>query len=144
MAPAEVTHDSSGWPERKKTRGGNEVWVSSTSTNQFSHSGHRVFRISIRPTVHANWMRYRPDGGRPARTSTLETPASLRENAPYRLGKYAMNRASRPRPMAASVNISPMVARLRPWANPRVRRADPDSVNANESGPFPRAQYIAV
>jgi hypothetical protein len=74
----------------------------------------------------------------------LETPASLRENAPYRLGKYAMNRASRPRPMAASVNISPMVARLRPFANPSVSRAEPDSVNANDSGRFPRAQYIAM
>ncbi len=35
--------------------------------------------------------------------------------------------------MAASANISPMVARLRPRANPKVSRADPDSVNANES-----------
>jgi hypothetical protein len=85
-----------------------------------------------------------PEGGRPARTSTFETPVSRRENALYMLGRYAMNRASRPRPIAASVNISEMVARLRPRANPRVSRADPDSVNAMERGWFPSAQYIAV
>jgi hypothetical protein len=37
----------------------------------------------------------------------------------YRLGRYAMNTARRPRPMAASVNISPIVARLPPRANPK-------------------------
>ncbi len=57
MAPAAVIHDCSGCVERKKTSEGNELWLSSTSVNQSSHSAQRSRRFSSRPTVQASSIR---------------------------------------------------------------------------------------
>jgi hypothetical protein len=57
MAPAAVIQDLSGWVDRKKTRAGKVLWLSSTSVNQSSHSAQSERRFSSWPTVHARAIR---------------------------------------------------------------------------------------
>ncbi len=68
--------------ERKNGSDGWEVWLSSMSTNQFSHSSHWVAKYS-RPRMRCTRMRNSSAlGGLPARTSSFITEASRLENAP--------------------------------------------------------------
>src|SRR3954468_17080884 len=124
-APAAVIHDRSGWGERKKLIAESEVWLSSTSANHSCHWGQRssirssplifLYRSIILPT----------DGGDPARASSSATAASRRWNELYMVGRYEISRASRPKPMPASLNMS--MVRVNPWgmSNPRVSSDEP-------------------
>ena len=60
----------------------------------------------------------RPDGGSPARTDKAVTASSRRLNAPYMLGRYVTNSASRNSPIAASTR-RPSRPRTSPAAGTR-------------------------
>src|ERR1700692_2908133 len=80
-APAAITQKRCGCGERKNDSAASDVWLSSRSTNQISQAVHnspnwsnrfrRVYRLIISTA----------EGGEPARTSSIVTAASRRENA---------------------------------------------------------------
>ncbi len=86
-APAAVTHDWSGWGDRKNTRAGNDVWLSSTSTNHRSHRPHTDDSPPTQLMRAKRSIMATPDGGDPARTSSRATSDSRVEKAEYRLGR---------------------------------------------------------
>jgi hypothetical protein len=80
-APAAVIQELLVRGERKNASAGCEVWLSSSSTNHRSQSSQVVAKYS---SPRTRWMRIRNTGtlgGLPARTSSLTTSASRRENA---------------------------------------------------------------
>ena len=80
-APPAVTHEWSGWGDRKNTSAGKDVWLSSMSTKNSSHRTHTSLSLSIRPRTQNRSIISAADGGEPARTSSAVTAASRRENA---------------------------------------------------------------
>ena len=80
--PADVIQELMTRVERKNGNDGWDVWLSSISTNQFSHPSHCVAKYS-RPRMRCTRIRNSSAlGGEPARTSSFITEASRRENAP--------------------------------------------------------------
>src|SRR6202035_3488984 len=54
-APADVTHDRSGFGDRKNTSTASDVWVSEMSANQSSHSAHRAGSRSVQLMAWYRW-----------------------------------------------------------------------------------------
>src|SRR3954464_1395931 len=143
-APPAVTHEWSGCGERKKLRAGNDVCVSSTSTNQSSQFSHTSMSRSSDPSTLARTIISTPLGGDPARTSSLLTAASLRENAAYRLGREVINNARIIRPSAAPMNRRTGGGESDFSAKPRVKSDEPLIVRASRNDSAPSAQNIAA
>ena len=129
-APAAVTHEWSVCGERKNTSAENDVWVSSTSTNQRSHSIQTSCSSDIRSSRQNRSTISMPEGGSPARTARAVTPRSRRENAALMVGRYVISKASRNSPIADSVNETIISQNSLGRRNPSVNSDEPESSSA--------------
>ena len=80
-APAAVIQEWSGWGDRKNTSAGNDVWVSSMSTNHCSQRSHSSVSFSTRSRIQYRSTISTAEGGAPALISSAVTAASRLENA---------------------------------------------------------------
>src|SRR2546428_4645202 len=99
-APIALTHDSLSCVERKYARIGYDTWLSSTSAAHRSHSaniGPRPSRIRLIAMVSSSWT---PDGGAPARWSSVTTSASRRWNDAKSENRNEIASATTPSPVA--------------------------------------------
>src|SRR6266567_4977934 len=80
-APAAITQERCGCGERKNDSAASDVWLSSRSTNQASQAVHSSPSCSKRFKREYRLIISTAEGGEPARTSSIVTAASRRENA---------------------------------------------------------------